>query len=142
MRGKKPPPRVVYSNYTIWKQSDIERAAECFGMSPDEFIKGYKLEWAYKDLAPKLAQDKGISVEQLKRENPKLLIYNLYLAKNGKDRRDCPFLRKDVNGSTSCGLYPNWPDMCGDFPSPKNLNDNYDHYAEHCPGFSRDDNEE
>ena len=149
---RKPlPSRVYYTNWIRWFEEDIESAASFFGISFDEFVKKYELSDDTANLAAmhgltkeqllnKEARKRNISVSELKKQYPNLRAYQLYIAIN-KVERDCPFVACDGNNVHYCKVYAVRPDMCRQYPSDKQLQERFDFYAPHCPGFEKGEGE-
>lgn len=146
---RKPlPSRVYYVTYTQWLTEDIERAATFLGITFREFIETYELNddianfaemqgMTREQLLKKEADSRGVSVEELINTGTKYRSYQLFTAiKN--EKRDCPFVECDENGIYSCSIYEARPKMCQDYPSKNQLQDRFDFYEPHCPGFKKE----
>ena len=145
---RKPlPSRVTYVTWTQWLTEDIERAAPFLGISFDDFVDTYELSDDIDNLAKMKgitkqqlleseAQKSNMTVDELVKSDTKYRNYSLFTAIRGQER-DCPF-GKNVEGIHVCTVYPVRPKMCKDYPSQKQLQERFDFYAQHCPGFEKE----
>lgn len=129
--------------WTIYTPNDVARAASFLGISEDEFISTYKLVDDAGDEAKRIGKTKEEFIDWLVSEyhadrdeflSTHQSLFNYRLKVND---HNCPFY---VHGDqSSCSIYEARPDMCRNFPSSKQLEERFDFYAPHCPGFEKEE---